>query len=276
MNQVESFTLYFVYLFIAKFVLVYVYSLGASIAAIRTTKALRLDFLQSLLRQDISFFDSSEGGSPSVKVTTNGYDMLDGEPMIVEVMLTSFVQQQHQQRHQRQASAAHPKCIHDGRCFHCRSRRPVEARIDLFFHPTDHRCHYGAQRNDRHQARSQNHEYLLRGWTPRRRDILQYCNRSFLLAGSVNVQEVRYSFGRSRAAWDEEIPQLRRHVLDNLLLRLFRVQPCILSRLQDVCVRRDCPTWDDYNVSQCHPSYQVLVSLYTASTTLLYLYSTSA
>jgi len=99
MNQVESFTLYFVYLFVAKFVLVYVYSLGASIAAIRTTKALRLDFLQSLLRQDISFFDSSEGGSPSVKVTTNGYDVLDRESMIVKVMLTSFVQQQHQQRH---------------------------------------------------------------------------------------------------------------------------------------------------------------------------------
>jgi hypothetical protein len=30
MNEVEKFTLYFVYLFIAKFVLVYTYSLGAS------------------------------------------------------------------------------------------------------------------------------------------------------------------------------------------------------------------------------------------------------
>jgi ATP-binding cassette subfamily B (MDR/TAP) protein 1 len=72
MDKVGSFTLYFVYLFVAKFVLVYVYSLGASVAAIRTTKALRLDFLESLLRQDLSFFDSKEGGSPSVKVTTNG------------------------------------------------------------------------------------------------------------------------------------------------------------------------------------------------------------
>ncbi|GAB7328849.1 hypothetical protein MBLNU13_g00727t2 [Cladosporium sp. NU13] len=78
MNKVEYFTLYFVYLFIAKFVLVYVFSLGASIAAIRTTKALRLDFLQSLLRQDISFFDSKEGGSPSVKVTTNGNNINNG------------------------------------------------------------------------------------------------------------------------------------------------------------------------------------------------------
>ena len=90
MNSVEHFTLYFVYLFIAKFVLVYVYSLGASIAAIRTTKALRLDFLQSLLRQDISFFDSKEGGSPSVKVTTNGYCIQDRLFILVEAMLTSF------------------------------------------------------------------------------------------------------------------------------------------------------------------------------------------
>lgn len=90
MNKVEYFTLYFVYLFIAKFVLVYVFSLGASIAAIRTTKALRLDFLQSLLRQDISFFDSKEGGSPSVKVTTNGYRILNRSSIIVEPMLISL------------------------------------------------------------------------------------------------------------------------------------------------------------------------------------------
>lgn len=78
MSEVKVFTLYFVYLFVAKFVLVYIYSLGASVAAIRTTKALRLDFLQSLLRQDITYFDSKEGGSPSVKVTTNGNSVNNG------------------------------------------------------------------------------------------------------------------------------------------------------------------------------------------------------
>jgi len=98
MNNVEHFTLYFVYLFVAKFVLVYTYSLGASVAAIRTTKALRLDFLQSLLRQDISFFDSKEGGSPSVKVTTNGYHIGHKSNIIVKIMLTFLVQKQHQQR----------------------------------------------------------------------------------------------------------------------------------------------------------------------------------
>ena len=78
MNEVEKYTLYFVYLFIAKFVLTYIYTLGASVAAIRTTKALRLDFLQSLLRQDMTFFDSKEGGSPSVKVTTSANHVNNG------------------------------------------------------------------------------------------------------------------------------------------------------------------------------------------------------
>lgn len=67
-----SIRLYFVYLFIAKFVLVYIHTVCVSIAAIRTTKALRQHFLQCLLRQEITFFDSRDAGSPSVRVTTNG------------------------------------------------------------------------------------------------------------------------------------------------------------------------------------------------------------
>ncbi|KAI7201947.1 hypothetical protein KC316_g5026, partial [Hortaea werneckii] len=45
MSEVEKFTLYFVYLFIAKFVLTYIHSFCVSIAAIKTTKALREHFL---------------------------------------------------------------------------------------------------------------------------------------------------------------------------------------------------------------------------------------
>ncbi|TIA38173.1 multidrug resistance protein, partial [Aureobasidium pullulans] len=71
-ERVEDFTLYFIYLFVAKFGLVYVHSICASIAAIRTTKALRIHYLETLLRRDMTFFDSKEGGSPSSKVTTNG------------------------------------------------------------------------------------------------------------------------------------------------------------------------------------------------------------
>jgi ATP-binding cassette, subfamily B (MDR/TAP), member 1 len=69
-------SLYFVYLFIAKFILVYIHSVGASIAAIRVTKELRVDFLQNLLRQDISYFDSA--ASPSIKGTIDGNTVTNG------------------------------------------------------------------------------------------------------------------------------------------------------------------------------------------------------
>ncbi|EEQ28875.1 multidrug resistance protein 1 [Microsporum canis CBS 113480] len=73
-----KYSIYLVYLFIAKFFLVYVHTVAASTAAIRATKALRLDFLQSLLRQDTSYFDSKKDGLPSVKVTTNGNIITNG------------------------------------------------------------------------------------------------------------------------------------------------------------------------------------------------------
>lgn len=81
-------SLYFVYLFVAKFFLVYIHAFAASIAAIRSTKALRLDFLQSLFRQDTSYFDSKGVGSPSVKVTSNGTLVTNG----ISEKLSTFVQ----------------------------------------------------------------------------------------------------------------------------------------------------------------------------------------
>ncbi|KAL9051419.1 MAG: hypothetical protein Q9162_006026 [Coniocarpon cinnabarinum] len=81
-------SLYFVYLAIAKFCLVYIHSVAVSIAAIRATKALRLDFLQSLLRQDMSYFDSKAAESPSVKGTTNGNHVTNG----ISEKLSIFVQ----------------------------------------------------------------------------------------------------------------------------------------------------------------------------------------
>ena len=79
---------FFIYLFIAKFVLVYIHAVTASISAIRATKALRLDFLQSLLCQDPSFFDASDTGSPASKVTMNGNLVTNG----ISEKLTIFVQ----------------------------------------------------------------------------------------------------------------------------------------------------------------------------------------
>ncbi|PKX96023.1 ABC transporter ATP-binding protein [Aspergillus novofumigatus IBT 16806] len=88
MREVSKYALYLVYLFIAKFALVYIHTVTASIAAIRATKALRLNFLQCLLRQDMSYFDSKDSGSPSVKVTTNGNLVTNG----ISEKLSVFVQ----------------------------------------------------------------------------------------------------------------------------------------------------------------------------------------
>lgn len=71
-NEVNNYTLWFVYLFIAKFVLCYAWTVLISTNAIRTTRSLRLSFLSHTLGQEIAYFDSSEAGSVSGYVTTNG------------------------------------------------------------------------------------------------------------------------------------------------------------------------------------------------------------
>ncbi|PZC95879.1 MdlB, ABC-type multidrug transport system, ATPase and permease component [Pyrenophora tritici-repentis] len=77
-SEVNKYTLYLVYLFIAKFLLVYIHSTLMSIAAIRTTKALRMDFLKHILRQNIAYFDSEEAASVSAQVTTNCNNVNNG------------------------------------------------------------------------------------------------------------------------------------------------------------------------------------------------------
>ncbi|KAK6530830.1 hypothetical protein TWF281_007667 [Arthrobotrys megalospora] len=71
-SAINHYTLYFVYLFVAKFALVYVWTTLISINAIRVTRSLRLDFLKQTLRQEIGYFDSSEPGSISSNITAGG------------------------------------------------------------------------------------------------------------------------------------------------------------------------------------------------------------
>ena len=66
------------YLFIAKFACVYIHSVLISIAAIRTTKALRIDFIKATLRQNIAYFDSDEAASVTTQATTNGNNVNNG------------------------------------------------------------------------------------------------------------------------------------------------------------------------------------------------------
>ncbi|KAF2429760.1 P-loop containing nucleoside triphosphate hydrolase protein [Tothia fuscella] len=71
-SQSTKWTLWFVYLFLARFALTYIWTMALNISATRTTKALRVDFLKHTLRQDVAFFDSTSSGAVSIHVTTNG------------------------------------------------------------------------------------------------------------------------------------------------------------------------------------------------------------
>ena len=70
-DAVNSLVLYFIYLFVARFVIVYVANICVGTAAIRTTSALRYVFLEQTLRQEIWHFDKGDNGSISSQVTTS-------------------------------------------------------------------------------------------------------------------------------------------------------------------------------------------------------------
>ncbi|CAD0082374.1 unnamed protein product [Aureobasidium vineae] len=77
-NNINHLVLYFVYLFVGRFVIGYVATLCICIAAARTTNALRKAFLESLLRKEISHSDLQGNGSAATQVTTNGHRINQG------------------------------------------------------------------------------------------------------------------------------------------------------------------------------------------------------
>lgn len=71
-SQSTSWALWFIYLFIARFCLTYIWTVTLNISALQTTKSLRIDFLRQALRQDIAFFDQASNGAIAIQITTNG------------------------------------------------------------------------------------------------------------------------------------------------------------------------------------------------------------
>ena len=70
-SRINHLVLYFVYLFIARFIIGYVATLCICIAATRTTCAMRKAFLESTLRQEVGHFDNQSNGSAATQVTTS-------------------------------------------------------------------------------------------------------------------------------------------------------------------------------------------------------------
>ncbi|PLB50306.1 putative ABC transporter [Aspergillus steynii IBT 23096] len=78
-HKVDTFTLWFVYLFIGRFIISYIATETVSIAAVRVTRTIRRTFLATLLRQEVERFDNDmANGSPSSQVTTNGIRINQG------------------------------------------------------------------------------------------------------------------------------------------------------------------------------------------------------
>ncbi|KAL9638683.1 MAG: hypothetical protein Q9164_001391 [Protoblastenia rupestris] len=77
-SDISHHVVWFIYLFIAKFCLIYASSLAISVAAIRTTRSLRRAFLEHTLRQEIWHFDKRSTGAIATQVTTNGNRVSQG------------------------------------------------------------------------------------------------------------------------------------------------------------------------------------------------------
>jgi ATP-binding cassette, subfamily B (MDR/TAP), member 1 len=71
LSQVSGNALILVYLFIGKFALVYIHTSCFTITANRATSALRKDYIRALLRQDVSYFDTTTPGSVATSISTN-------------------------------------------------------------------------------------------------------------------------------------------------------------------------------------------------------------
>ncbi|EEY16183.1 ATP-binding cassette sub-family B member 5 [Verticillium alfalfae VaMs.102] len=72
MSLVSKQSLYFVYIGIARFGCIYIYSTAMTYTALRLGRNLRRDYMRSALRQEISFFDFGSVGSISMQATSNG------------------------------------------------------------------------------------------------------------------------------------------------------------------------------------------------------------
>lgn len=74
-SDVDRLVRYFVYLFVARFVVGYVATLCVCVAAAKTTNALRKAFLEGLLRREVADLDVADGGSAVTQVTTSEFDL---------------------------------------------------------------------------------------------------------------------------------------------------------------------------------------------------------
>ncbi|KAF3483014.1 multidrug resistance protein [Arthroderma uncinatum] len=70
-SQVSKNALWFVYLFIGKFCLVYIHTVCFNITSIRCVRKLRLEYVRSILSQEMAYFDTYTPGSVATRISNN-------------------------------------------------------------------------------------------------------------------------------------------------------------------------------------------------------------
>ncbi|KAL4944172.1 hypothetical protein BDV06DRAFT_188011 [Aspergillus oleicola] len=68
---VSEFVLWFIYLFVGRFVVTLVATFAITVSGIRTSRALRQAYFEHLLRTEIWYYDTSKDSSPAVQISTN-------------------------------------------------------------------------------------------------------------------------------------------------------------------------------------------------------------
>ena len=82
--------LWLLYLFIGRFVLVYIFAVCFGISGIRATKAFRQEFIKSLIRQDVAFLDSCSPGTVAATVSNNADLVENGSTEKVGALLQAM------------------------------------------------------------------------------------------------------------------------------------------------------------------------------------------
>ncbi|KAH6691451.1 ATP-binding cassette multidrug transport protein [Plectosphaerella plurivora] len=72
LSEVSKYSLYYVYIGIARLVLTYIYSTMFTWVSFNITRNIRRAYMKAALSQEVSFFDRGAGGSVSMQATVNG------------------------------------------------------------------------------------------------------------------------------------------------------------------------------------------------------------
>ncbi|KAI0192134.1 multidrug resistance protein 1, 2, 3 [Astrocystis sublimbata] len=88
-QQLLTFTLYWVYLSVAIFVLIYVATVGFYYVGERTARALRNAYLKAIIRQNMAFFDTHEPGEVSTRIMSDMTHVQEGITSKVSMALTA-------------------------------------------------------------------------------------------------------------------------------------------------------------------------------------------